>query len=85
MGVNVVILEDRVRSQTVEIWDCHWLQNLISISLCIEIASNEDKPRFSSEGDAAPHQAGAQREEEVPGCCGCVWFFHTLLRLLFVK
>jgi hypothetical protein len=24
----------------------HWLQNLISISLCIEIASNDDEPRF---------------------------------------
>src|SRR4029434_1822576 len=33
VGVSVVILEDRVRSQTVEIWDCHWLKNLISISL----------------------------------------------------
>lgn len=30
-------------------------------------------------------QAGDQHEEEVLGCCGCVWFFHTLLRLLFVK
>ena len=44
VGASVVILEDRVRSQTVEIWDCHWLQNLFSISLCIEIASNDDKP-----------------------------------------
>ena len=26
-----------------------------------------------------------RHEEEVPGCCGCVWFFYTLLRLLFVK
>ncbi|XP_066543051.1 uncharacterized protein mlphb [Hoplias malabaricus] len=50
---RIVILEDRVRSQTVEIWHCHWLQNFISISLCIEIASNDDKPRFSSEGDVA--------------------------------
>ena len=55
VGESVVILEDRVRSQTVEIWDCHWLQNLISLSLCIEIASNDDKPCFSSEGDATPH------------------------------
>ena len=54
LGASIVMLEDRVRSQTVEIWDCHWLQNLISISLCIEIASN-DKPSFSSEGDATPH------------------------------
>ena len=30
-------------------------------------------------------QAGDQHEDEVPGCCGCVWFFHTLLRLPFVK
>lgn len=27
----------------------------ISISLCIEITSNEDKPRFPSDGDAVPH------------------------------
>lgn len=26
------------------------------------------------------------RDKEVmPGCCGCVWFFRTLLRLLFAK
>ena len=55
VGVSVVIFEDRVRSQTEEIWDCHWLQNVISLSLCIEIASNDDEPRFSSEGDAASH------------------------------
>ena len=39
------------------------------------------------EWDAIPQQcdqAGDQHEEEVPGCCGCVWFFHMLLRLLFV-
>ncbi|XP_051239305.1 uncharacterized protein LOC127353784 [Dicentrarchus labrax] len=36
VGASVVILEDSVQSQTVEIWDCHWLQNLISIALCIE-------------------------------------------------
>ena len=28
-------------------------------------------------------QAGDQHEEEVPGCCGFVWFFRTILRLLF--
>ena len=38
VGASVVILEERVWFQTVEIWDCHWLQNLISMSLCIEIA-----------------------------------------------
>ena len=26
VGASVVILEDRVWFQTVEIWDCHWLQ-----------------------------------------------------------
>lgn len=26
--------------------DCHWLQNNISISLCTEIASNDEKPCF---------------------------------------
>ena len=30
-------------------------------------------------------QTGEQHEEEVPGCCSCVWFFHTPLRLLSVK
>lgn len=29
-------------------------------------------------------QAGGQHEEEVPGGCGRVWFFHMLLRPLFV-
>ena len=29
-------------------------------------------------------QAGDLYEEEMPGCCGCVWFFHVPLRLLFV-
>ncbi|KAL6490631.1 hypothetical protein MHYP_G00009760 [Metynnis hypsauchen] len=55
VGASIVILEERVRCQIVEIWDCHWLQNFILISLCIEIASSDDKPCFSSEGDAAPH------------------------------
>ena len=41
-------------SQSVEIWDCHWLQNLISICPCIEIASDNES-RFSSEGDAGQH------------------------------
>jgi len=25
-----------------------------------------------------------QHEEEVPGCCGCIWIFHLLLRLMTV-
>ncbi|KAL7858311.1 hypothetical protein AOLI_G00184130 [Acnodon oligacanthus] len=29
--------------QTVEIWDCHWLQNSISISLCIENSTQLDQ------------------------------------------
>ena len=45
-GDEFVILEVRVQSQTVELWDGHWLQNLISISLCIEIASNDNNPCF---------------------------------------
>ncbi|KAK5853483.1 hypothetical protein PBY51_014630 [Eleginops maclovinus] len=53
VGASVVILEDGVWSQTVEIWDCHWLQHFISIISLI--ASNDEKPGFSSEGDAAPH------------------------------
>ena len=32
VGASVVILEDGVRSQILEIWDRHWLQNLIPIS-----------------------------------------------------
>ena len=55
VGVSVVILEDRIWSQTVEIWDRRWLQNVILISLCIESASTDDERCFSSEGDAAPH------------------------------
>ena len=43
-----VILEDRVWSQTVNIWDFHYLLNFISISLCIEITSNDHEPSFSS-------------------------------------
>lgn len=42
----VVILEDRVRSQTVKIQDCHCCR-ISSLSLCIEIASSDDKPCFS--------------------------------------
>ena len=30
-------------------------------------------------------QAGDQHEVKVPDCCGSVWFFRYLLRLLFVK
>ena len=41
--------------------------------------------RMGCHPTAVCDQAGDQHEEEVPGCCGCVWFFHTLLRLLFVK
>ena len=52
---SIVILEDRVQSQTGEIQECHWLQYLILISLCIEIGSHDDKPCFSHEGSAALH------------------------------
>lgn len=38
---------------TVEMWDCHWVPNLISISFCIDIVSSDDKPCLFSEGDAA--------------------------------
>ena len=41
--------------------------------------------RMGCHPTAVCDQAGDQYEEEVPGCCGCVWFFHTLLRLPFVK
>ena len=41
--------------------------------------------RMGCHPTAVCDQAGDQHEEEVPGCCGCVCFFHTLLRLLFVK
>lgn len=59
---GVVILEDRVQSQTVEIWNCLRLQNLISISLCFKIAADDDKPCFSSEGDAAPNHHTASNK-----------------------
>nr|WPK86747.1 NLRC3-like protein 133 [Sebastes schlegelii] len=48
VGANVVILEDEVRSVIVEIWDCHWLQNFIPISHCIEMAFNDEKPCFAN-------------------------------------
>ncbi|GLD62565.1 G protein-coupled receptor, class C, group 5, member Bb [Lates japonicus] len=55
---SIVILEDR------EFCPRLWRYGIatgcrISISLCIEIASNDDKPRFSSDGDAAPHHQNA--------------------------
>lgn len=37
-------------SPRLEIWDCHWLENLMSISRSIEMASNGSKPCFSNEG-----------------------------------
>ena len=41
--------------------------------------------RVSSDSSTATcDQVGDQHEEEVPGCCGCVWIFHPLLRLLTV-
>lgn len=47
-----VLLSWRITSsRTLCHWDHPWLQNLISICLCIE---NDHKPHFSSEGDAAP-------------------------------
>jgi len=51
VGVSVVLLEDGVRSQILEIWDIHWLQNLIPISHCIEITFNDDKFCFACETD----------------------------------
>lgn len=39
-GSNVFILEEGVWLQTVVMWDCHWLRNLISICLCVMIDSN---------------------------------------------
>lgn len=57
--VSVVILEDEVRSRTVEILDCYRLQNIMWISLCIESASNVHNPCFSSERDDPPHHHNA--------------------------
>ena len=44
-------------------WDCHWLLNFTSVALCIEIASNDNKPSFSSEDDAAPHHPTASAKK----------------------
>lgn len=52
---STVILQDRVRFQTVDIWDYSWLPDLISISNYTEITSNDVKPCFSSEGHVASH------------------------------
>lgn len=62
-GASIVLLENRVQSQTVKIWDCHWLPNLISLSQCIDITSNDGKPCSFSEGDAIPyhHTASTKR------------------------
>src|SRR4029434_8235296 len=41
--------------------------------------------RVSSDSSTATcDQVGDQQEVEVPACCGCVWIFHPLLRLLTV-
>lgn len=59
VGVIVVISVDGVWSQTVEdmglplVAVVGW--SLISISLCFEMTSNDDKSCFSSDGDATPH------------------------------
>lgn len=47
--------EDGLQTWTVEMWDCHWVPHLISISFCIDIVSSDDKPCLFSEGDAAPN------------------------------
>jgi hypothetical protein len=40
VGASVVILEDRVRSQTVEIWDCHWQARINPLG-CPRVTSHE--------------------------------------------
>lgn len=41
--------------------------------------------RPTSVCDQAGEQHEEEEEEEVPGCRGCVWFLHMLLRPLFGK
>lgn len=43
---------DGVRSRIVEIWDGHWMKNLVLMCFSTEVAFNGDQPCFVSDGDA---------------------------------
>ena len=63
MGVSVL-------SQTIKILDSHWLQTFISVSLCIEMASNDVKPHRS----ASTKRCYSVQQTLKPSLC----FLHTL-------
>lgn len=52
--------ENRIWSQTVEIRDCNWLQNLILISICIKMNSNDDKPVSTRCTKGSEQESGAE-------------------------
>lgn len=52
---SVGILKYTAQTQTMEIWKCHWLQNLIFISLQVGIATADGSPCLSSDGYVTSH------------------------------
>ena len=38
VGASVVHLENGIRAHVLEVWDCHWLQNVITIPHCGEVS-----------------------------------------------
>src|SRR4029434_853559 len=75
VGGSVVILEDGVRSQILEIWDRHWLQNLIPLST--EYQQNNIAGDFGTFFWAATHtvscvahSTNARSLQVVPRCKG---------------
>lgn len=46
-------------------------------------ADRTHENKFPSHPAAVCDEAGEQHDEEMPGCCGCPWFFHTQLSPMF--
>lgn len=68
-----------VRTTALNIWDQLWVINTTTVSELWQTLVEEWDPT------AVCAQAGEQQKEEELGFCGCVWFFHVLLRPLFIK
>lgn len=70
-------------SQAVEIWACRWLLNSILTSLCTEMASNHDKPRFfpARETPPTPRKDATLISLALEEDIWCV--FHSALLLMF--
>lgn len=71
---GTVILEDGVRSQILEIYDCDWLHNLTPIFHCIEITFKDDKFCFVSERDIGPQHHTAPIERYHIRVAPCITF-----------